>query len=237
MLRRTSPLARLKLLVGPALRAAPSAEAEHDVACKAIAGLEHGRMPTDDAPVVVDNFRTIREHFAEGRSVCPFAVSSVVSYARDSDPLAPLLEGLAQRTAAVIVAERTPSGFAATRAWAFETFMAAVAAATMVSHPTFVGPARDEAIAQVQISLHDDASPIRPMIGLRDRALVTICMAPVYPRPHPRYAPAAALVLVHVEDVDGIELPTVRRAMRAQHGWLYDANELMLPLPATSSPA
>ena len=74
------------------------------------------------------------------------------------------------------------------------------------------------------------------MIGLRGRALITICMAPVYPTLHPRYAPAAVLILVHVEDVDGIEFPAVRSAMRAQHGYLYDANELMLPLPTASSP-
>ena len=185
--------------------------------------------------VVADNLSLVREHFAEGRSVCPFAASSAVGYARDSEPLDALLKGLAQRTAAVIVAESTLSGFDATRAWAFETFMTAVAAAVTVSYPTVVGRERAAAISEVRAALHDDASPVRPMIGFRGRPLMTICMAPVYPTPHPRYAPAAALVLVYAEDVDGIVLPAVRKAMRVQHGHLYDANDLMLPLPRTAA--
>ena len=184
--------------------------------------------------VVLDNLRAVRAHFAEGRSVCPFAAKSIVRYARDTEPLEELLDGFVSRAAAVIVADTPPADFATTLIWARATFMAAVAAATTISYPSCVGPARDVAIAEVRRVLHDDASPTRPMIGLRGRPLITICMAPVYPARHPRYAPAAALVLVHVEDVDGIELPAVRRAMQAEHGFVYDANELMLALPAAA---
>lgn len=181
---------------------------------------------------MTSNLDAVRSHFSAGRAVCPFAATAPVRYAADTDRLEPLFHGLARRTAAVIVATTTPKGFRETHTWARETFMAALAAATAVSHPTFVGPARDEVFAAVRAALYDDSGPSRPMIGLRDRPLATICMAGLYPVTHPRYAPAAALVLIHHEDADGMPLPAVRRAMLAEHGSVYDANELMLPLPS-----
>lgn len=187
--------------------------------------------------MVADNIRAVREHFERHRSVCPFAASAPVSYAKDSDSLLPLLEGLALGSAAVVVAEQSPTTFETVREWARQTFVVAMSAATHVSFPELEEQAGEAVIAELEAVLRDDSAPTRPMIGLRERALVTICMAPVYPLSHPRFAPEAALVLVHFEDVDGIDLPRVRQAMLAEHGSLYDALELMLPLPPTSREA
>jgi hypothetical protein len=178
-----------------------------------------------------ENIRAVREHCEAGRSVCPFAVSRPLRYATDGEPLVPLLSAMRLQEAAVIVADRSPVTFAATREWAFRTFLSALRAAVVVSHPLLATSERRAAVAGVERELRDDASPTFPMIGLRDRPLITICMAPIYPAAHPRFAPRAALVLVHEVDATAIELPRVREAMIAQHGSLYDANQIVLPLP------
>jgi hypothetical protein len=56
-------------------------------------------------------------------------------------------------------------------------------------------------------------------------------MAPVYPATHPRFSPRPIIVLTYLSDVEGIAIPVVREAMAREHGHLYDAKELVLPLP------
>ena len=65
---------------------------------------------------------------------------------------------------------------------------------------------------------------------------MTICMAPIYPTAHPRYAPHTILVVTWSDDVGAAQdtgvVAKIREAMAKAHGAVYDANELMLPLPA-----
>ena len=68
---------------------------------------------------------------------------------------------------------------------------------------------------------------------------MTICMAPVYPVAHPRHAPHTVLVVTWSDDVNAAltsgAVPKIRAAMNAAQGHVYDANELMLPLPMQSA--
>lgn len=90
---------------------------------------------------------------------------------------------------------------------------------------------------EVRPVLLNDADPRRPNIICRNERLITICMSPVYPKKHPRYSPHTMLVLTWNSDIArGQEVPglvpRLRRVMVEQHGSLYDADELMLKLPA-----
>ena len=83
--------------------------------------------------------------------------------------------------------------------------------------------------------LLDDADPRRPVLSCDGAPLYTICMSPVYPVTHPRYAPRAVVVATWQADVaaGSVEpaFSRIRAAMKREHGSVYDADELMLPLP------
>jgi hypothetical protein len=56
---------------------------------------------------------------------------------------------------------------------------------------------------------------------------------------HPRYAPHTILVVTLGDDVAAAQgtgaVAKIREAMAKAHGHVYDANELVLPLPITST--
>jgi hypothetical protein len=181
------------------------------------------------------NLEAARLYLRAGHSVCPSAKARPLHFAEDDDDLRPTLQGFARSNgeAAVIVAERTPRTFRETETWALDTYERALMAAGWVSGLVDSRVLRREA-AGARAELENPASGYRPDIVLVGQRIITVAVAPVYPPTHPRYAPQAMLVLTWLRDVDGVPLAAVREVMRREHGWVYDAKELVLPLPNPS---
>jgi hypothetical protein len=91
---------------------------------------------------------------------------------------------------------------------------------------------REHVRTQTEPVLRNDDHPCRLYLPVRNKPVLPVSMAPIYSVPHPRFSPMAILVLTFLEDIDGVEIPAVRDVMRREHGYLYDAQELVLPLPA-----
>lgn len=176
-------------------------------------------------------------HLAAGRSVCPFAKGAHKVYVRDVTRMLVGLRAFAEmKGAALIVC--APGGsagwdFERTRTWARETFLE-----LMICFGLMDGVEMERFVQEfVRPLLFDDADPRRPMLGHAGLPLFAICLAPVYPKTHPRYAPHASVVVTRQSDVAEVATanPTavaqIRAAMKAEHGSVYDADELMLPLP------
>lgn len=179
---------------------------------------------------------TIKEYLEEGNNTCPFSRSCTTHYVIDSDDFRPAFRALKGGQAVVI--ESSYKGdlteFEATKKWARSTFLKALAHATSVSNPNLsdynIWTYIDNVIAPI---LNNDSSTIHVGLALCGEPMVTICMSPTYPIHHPRYAPNAILVLVNLFDVDEAgALNKVRESMLKEHGSIYDAMELILPLPA-----
>lgn len=185
----------------------------------------------------------IRDYLQAGKSVCPFAKACPVELvttvaAQPRADRAGILHGVAAFATAhdnaLVVVAKADKDFTTTAAWAAETFLELMICCTQVSHPTL-------AIATIARYVERDVRPtlssreIRPHLVLHGKALMTICMAPIYPTSHPRHAPHTILVSTWSDDVTArlgsTPVPKIRETMAAQHGYLYDANELVLPLP------
>ncbi len=181
-----------------------------------------------------------------GGSVCPFAAGSRRHYATVGEPLRlhrPIIlaaarlfantRGSSPPGALLVVGQRDPEGFDATRTWAREVFLETMTCLGLVDGATEAEMERP--VAEARAVLFDDADPRRPVLGCGGARLYTICLSPVYPRTHPRYAPRAAVVATWQVDVANAcvepAFSRIRAAMKREHGSVYDADELMLPLP------
>lgn len=145
----------------------------------------------------------------------------------------------------LLVAGQCEPTFADTKRWARKTFLELMIACVLATDPPtsgIAGAAQERAVERavygdIKDMLYDDGEVRRPNAVLGDQPLITICMAPVYPAAHPRYAPHPILVATRQADVAGaqVEHPLVvkkiREAMLAAQGSVYDADELVLLLP------
>jgi hypothetical protein len=127
------------------------------------------------------------------------------------------------------------ASFVATKAWAIDAFLA-LHVATSVASGAPVLVAERYAEHEIRPMFLDEKIPTRPMLGLMGEPLYAVCMAPVYPETHPRYAPHPIVVVTWVRDIAEVHalpkvLAAIRERMRAGHGSLYEADELMLPWP------
>jgi len=188
---------------------------------------------------------------SRGGSVCPFATRSARDYATvGAEPrlgrahLRRAVEGFAETrgqapNGALLVLRRTeashpPSDFECTKTWAREVFLELMTCFGLVGGATEAD--LSPVIGKVRTMLFDEHEPRRPMLGCGDEPLFAICMSPLYPAAHPRYAPHAVVVVTWQGDVAAVhDHPArahIRRAMAHEHGFVYDANDLMLPLPS-----
>lgn len=148
----------------------------------------------------------------------------------------------------LLVAGQCELTFEDTKRWARETFlevMIACALATSTAQGlTYAAEERavERAVyGEVRDMLYDDSERRRPNAVLGDEPLITICMTPVYPAAHPRYAPYPILVATRQVDVADAQrehplvVTKIREAMRAAQGSVYDADELVLPLPLSEA--
>lgn len=188
----------------------------------------------------------VQRYLHAGKSVCPFAKACPVELAIvAANPRADRAAILRSVTAfgnargnAIVLVAKTDKGFAATATWATEAFLELMICCAQVSQPT-------DAITEIEHYVESTIRPllssdeIRPYIGLHGKVLMTICMAPIYPAAHPRYAPHTILVATWRDDVAAAQgtaaIPKIRKAMATAHGYVYDANELMLPRPEVKS--
>jgi len=184
----------------------------------------------------------IQEFLSRGKSVCPFAQTSTLHFAESGSALVRAVKEFAETLGAtpahaLVVGESKDTsswGFVETKAWAIERFMNLFTVCSLIS-----GVDLREALEHARckiLPMFDDECPTRPILGLNNQPLFTICMAPVYPETHPRYAPRPIVVVTWGEDVANVQalpkvLAAIRDKMRAWHGSLYDADELMVPLP------
>lgn len=91
------------------------------------------------------------------------------------------------------------------------------------------------AVVDVRRMMLDLQEPKRLMLSCANKPLFAICISHLYPTMHPRYAPVTALVITRQVDVAAMQHHPARakihQAMFREHGFVYDADELMLPLP------
>lgn len=187
---------------------------------------------------ITDRAATIRNYLHAGKSVCPFAKAcplEVTTVAKPRGSRAAILRSTtafaAARGNALILLSKTDKGFAPTAAWATEAFLELVVCCAQISQPEMPIAEIEDYVERVVRPILD-SHEIRPYLTLHNKALMTICMAPVYPTAHPRYAPHTILVATWSDDVGAAgSVPKIREAMAKEHGTVYDANELMLPLP------
>jgi len=195
----------------------------------------------------MDRAAAVKKYLQAGKSVCPFAKAcplelAAVSVANPRADRAGILRSVtafaAARGNAIVLLAKADKGFTSTAAWAAESFLELAICCARVSEPTVPVVEIEHYVERVVRSTLR-SSEIRPHLALHAKALMTICMAPVYPSTHPRYAPHTILVVTWVEDVDKASgtgaVPKIREAMTKAHGCVYDANELMLPLPTAAS--
>jgi hypothetical protein len=195
--------------------------------------------------------QAVDEFIRQGGSVCPHARGSARVYGavgkeprKDRAALLPVLRRFADTkgrapSGALLVLGPDLDGFEATRTWAREVFLELMAGFGLLEGfeerelATYIEQ-------QIRPMLLDESNPRRPVLGCRQAPLFAICMAPLYPRTHPRYAPQPVVVLTWHEDVGAVQTQEpaasrIRQAMIREHGWAYDADELMLPWPARAS--
>jgi hypothetical protein len=195
---------------------------------------------------VTDRALTIKSYLQAGKSVCPFAktctleLATVGANARaDRATIFRCVTAFAAaRGNAIVLVAKVDKGFATTTTWAQGAFLELMVCCTQISQPTIpVAEIEDhvERVIRPTLSSHE----IRPHLSLHAKAMMTICMAPIYPTAHPRYAPHTILVVTWNDDVGAAQdtgaVAKIRAAMAKAHGSIYDANELMLPLPVTPS--
>lgn len=175
-----------------------------------------------------------QKYLEDGNNVCPFSRSSTTKYIIDSDDFRPTLLEFKDNQAIVIeTSSKDLMEFGSVKKWARSTFLKVMAHATSVSDPSIsdinIWRFIDSNIAPI---LNDDNSPVHVGVALYNKPIIAICMSPLYPVHHPRYAPNTIIVLVWLSDIENIgALQKVREAMLKEHGSIYDAIELVLPLP------
>jgi hypothetical protein len=176
----------------------------------------------------------VDRHLRAGGSVCPYARKATIHYAMDNEALGPTLLAMETTEAGVVVASASPASFGDVKRWAQDTVLSMFVAVTSLMHPNLSRRQVKEYVAtSIEPVLRNDDDPRRLYLPVKGKPVLPVCLAPVYPVTHPRFSPAAIIVLTHLEDVDGVEIPAIREAMKREHGSVYDAQELMLPLPAS----
>lgn len=193
--------------------------------------------------MTMDRAATIKSYLQAGKSVCPFAKDCPFELAAvGTSPRADRADILRSATAfaksrgnAIILLANADQGFAATATWAAEAFLELLICCVQISQPEIpIADIEDHVERIIRPSL--SSTVIRPHISVGTNALMTICMAPVYPAAHPRYAPHTILVSTWSADVQTVgAVPKIQAAMAKAHGHVYDANELTLPLPAAKT--
>jgi hypothetical protein len=179
-----------------------------------------------------DAIEAMDRYLRAGKSVCPHARRATIHYAMDNEALGPMLAAIKPSEAGVVIASRELAGFEGTKRWAQDTILSLFVATTSSAHPTLsLRQARELVRAQAEPALRNDDDPRRLYLPVKGEPVLPVCMAPVYPATHPRFSPAAIIVLTFLDDVEGVEIPALREAMKREHGFVYDAKELMLPLP------
>jgi len=182
-----------------------------------------------------------------GGSVCPFAAGSKRIYISDADSPKAMRAAVARFAAprgkrpygALLVLGSTSDAsydtFEAVQFWAREVFLSLA-----YNFARLGGASLSEAYTYVQSTMRpmllDDTDPRRPVLGCGDQPLFCFCIAPLYPKTHPRYAPQPVVVVTWQADVfasmtSQAVVDSIRGAMKREHGSVYDADELMLPLP------
>ena len=184
----------------------------------------------------------VRSYLQAGKSVCPFAKAAPLEMVTASmtprADRAAILQGAtafaAARGNAIVLLANADKGFAATAAWSAEAFLELMICCVQVSQPT-VPIVEIEQHVETNVRPTLNSQDIRPYLALHGKALMTICMAPSYPAAHPRHAPHTILVATWADDVGAVQgtpaIAKIREAMVKAHGFVYDANELVLPLP------
>lgn len=175
-----------------------------------------------------------KKYLEDGNNVCPFSSSKDTKYISDSEDFRSTLKSFQDNQAIVIeTSSRDLGSFKALKKWARSTFLKVLAHATSVTSPELsdinIWRFIDSNIAPI---LNDDNSPVHVGVALYNKPIIAICMSPLYPAHHPRYAPNTIIVLVWLSDIENIgALQKVRKVMLKEHGSIYDAIELVLPLP------
>lgn len=185
---------------------------------------------------------TIEDFIVKEGSVCPFARGSARLYVTvgrvPADKRKKTLEAgkrfaPGQNQALLVVGPQLPN-FQATKRWAREVFLELLTCFGLLDGL----PEKDvvrHVRSEVRPLLEDEKDPRRPLLGFRGKMLYSICMAPLYPKTHPRYAPVPVVVVTWGEDVAQVHgqpsTGRIREVMRREHGHVYDADDLMLPLP------
>jgi hypothetical protein len=188
----------------------------------------------------------VDQFIAQGGSVCPFARGCTRHYVtvgrvpadkrKEIQATMRGFVGTAGKTpyhALLVVGPELPD-FASMQTWAREVFLELMTCFGLIDgHPEkeVVRYVRNE----IRPMLMDDANPRRPVLASANQPLFSICMSPLYPKTHPRYAPQSVVVVTWHEDVGAMHgtpaVARVRQVMRREHGSVYDADELTLPLP------
>ena len=179
-----------------------------------------------------DAIHLVDRYLRAGESVCPYARKAKIHYALDNEALGPTLMAIERSEACVVIASEAPDGFPDVKTWAQDTVLSMFVVLASLSNPTWSRQhARDHVRTHTEPVLRNDAHPCRLYLPVKGKPVLPVCMAPVYPVTHPRFSPMAIIVLTLLEDIDGVEIPAVREVMRREHGYVYDAQELVLPLP------
>jgi hypothetical protein len=187
----------------------------------------------------------INNWLKNGGSICPWARSAPLTFlipgATDLQ-VCDLHEFAAQQVAGALVMVALDDtindhDYLEVVCWARKAFLEILRSCTLASIPDIEERELKHAVQGVGKLLADPHATMRPYLALKERALYTICMAPMYPEGHPRWAPHAMLIATYVDDVAQAKrrsdagVRAVRDQMTAATGAVYDANELVLPLP------
>jgi uncharacterized Zn-finger protein len=179
-----------------------------------------------------DAIEKLKTYLEAGQSVCPYAKKAELHYAMANEALGQLLTGFKRYEAAVVIADKEPGDFWATKRWAQDTLIKMFVTMAGIGNPEWSHrQCREHVYTHIAPTLRDDNNPRMVSLAVRNKAVITICMGPVYPMSHPRYLPLSALILTWYDDLHEVALSGVRDIMKREHGHVYDALELMLPLP------
>jgi hypothetical protein len=197
-----------------------------------------------------ERVRTINSYLRSAACVCPFARICKTHYVVTSDVPSFEYAGIRQTMQAFAVAGEGPpdhaivvvrakdqGGFADTKQWAVNTFAVFVKASVLLTDPGFDQARLARHIdREVLTTITDESHRIRPHITLFHQPLITICLSPFYEKKHPRHAPHDILVITRHSDVRRAQkskslVTEIRRTMKREHGFVYDANDIVLPLP------
>lgn len=203
----------------------------------------------------MNRIKAVTGFFRSGECVCPFTQYAELHFAMASstprfqriDLRRALIQfsetmGMNPAHSVIVVRQDGDSDFDQTRQWARAVYLELNTVCALISHPLVsVEQVETQIEREVKPVLFDDSNPRRPSIILSEQPTITICLAPCYPRSHPRWAPVTLLSMAwHIDialaQTQGV-VKKIREKMLNEHGILYDADELMLPLPKGHSNA